>query len=131
MDTKFLLLIGMLVPFSAFAVILIIFLIRRKKMTQGQSAVLQRMISQESAKSSDAFYQKMYNKLVNIPFINRYVYKIRRRLELINNDDEYMIRTHTAKIAFKNIILALLFSIVLAYINRDDMFMMLVSLIGV
>lgn len=131
MDAKFLLLIGVLVPFSFFAIILIVFILRRKKMSKSQSAVLQRLINSESSKTTSAFYQKMYNKLVNIPFVNRYVYKIRRRLELINNDDEYMIRNDTAKIALKNIFLALVFSILLAYINRDDLFMMMVSMIGV
>ena len=89
------------------------------------------MMTSETSKSSDAFYQKMYNRLVNIPFVNRYVYKIRRRLELINDDDEYLIRKETAKIGLKNIFLALSFSILLAYINREDLFMIIVSLIGV
>ena len=66
-----------------------------------------------------------------ILFVNLYDYKIRRRIELINNDDEYMIRNDTARIALKNIFLALAFSILLAYINRDDLFMMMVSMIGV
>lgn len=131
MDTKLLLMIGVLVPFSFFAIIVIVFMVRRKKIAQSQSAVLQRMINSESSKSSAAFYQKVYNKLVKIPFINRYVYKIRRRLELINNDDEYMIRNDTAKISLKKIILTLLLSILLAYINREDLFMMIVSMIGV
>ena len=42
-----------------------------------------------------------------------------------------MIRNDTARIALKNIFLALAFSILLAYINRDDLFMMMVSMIGV
>lgn len=117
--------------FGIFAVIVIIFMTRRKRMAHDQSAVLQRMMATEGSKTFDAFYQKMYNKLVDIPFINRYIYKIRRRLELINNDDEYMIRRDTAKIGLKNIFLALLFSIILAWINRDDLFMIIVSLIGV
>lgn len=130
MDPKFLLFLA-LGCFGGFALIVIIFLVRRKKLAGSQSAVLQRMISAENSKSSDVFYQRMYNKLVNIPFLNRYVYKIRRRLELINNDDEYLIRKDTAKIGLKNILLALSISILLAYINRDDLFMILVSLIGV
>ena len=113
MDARLLLLIGVLVPFSFFTIILIVFMIRRKKIAKSQSAVLQRLINSESSKATSAFYQKMYNKLVNIPFVNRYVYKIRRRLELINNDDEYMIRNDTSRI------------------NRDDLFMMMVSMIGV
>ena len=122
MDPKILLFLA-LGCFGGFFIILIIFMLRRNKQSKSQSAVLRRMISSGTAKSSDAFYQKMYNKLVNIPFVNRYIYKIRKRLELINDDDEYLIRKETGKIGLKNIILALTFSILLAYINREDLFM--------
>ena len=87
MDPKILLFLA-LGCFGGFFVILIIFLLHSKKQSKSQSAVLRRMMQTEGSKSSDAFYQKMYNRLVNIPFVNRYVYKIRRRLELINDDDE-------------------------------------------
>ena len=130
MDPKILIYV-IVISLIGFVILLVVFALRRKSMSKSQSAVLQRLISSESSKSSDAFYQKMYNKLIAIPFINRYVYKIRRRLELINNDDEYLVRRDTAKIALKNIFLAIFFSILLAYINRDDLFMIIVSLIGV
>lgn len=130
MDPK-LLLFAVGICFGGFFLLVIIFLLRRKKMEGSESAVLHRMMASEGSKSMDAFYQKMYNKLVAIPFVNRYIYKIRRRLELINTDDEYLIRNDTAKIGLKNIFLTLIFAIVLAYINRDDLFMILVSFIGV
>ena len=66
-----------------------------------------------------------------IPVVRRYIYKIRRRLELLDNDDEYTVRGHTGKIALRGVIFTALASIILAYITREDLFMMLVSLIGV
>ncbi len=81
--------------------------------------------------SSDAFYQKVYNKIDRIPFVNRYLRKIRRRLELINQDDEYTIRKDTGKITLKGIFLFLIVAIIIAYINRENLFIMLVSLLGV
>ena len=60
MDARLLLLIGVLVPFSFFTIILIVFMIRRKKIAKSQSAVLQRLINSESSKATSAFYQKMY-----------------------------------------------------------------------
>ena len=89
------------------------------------------LTSNESALSSGAMLQKIYTKLIRLPIINRYVYKIRRRLELLHDDDEYTIRNETAKIALKGIIYTLVAAIVLTYINREDLFMMIVSLIGV
>jgi hypothetical protein len=36
-----------------------------------------------------AFYQKVYLALAGTPIINRYLFKIRMRYELVGNDDEY------------------------------------------
>ena len=121
------------VPFVLFMVILVVFMALQKKKQGSQSAVLNKMLKSAGAKtgSSDAFYQKVYNKIDRVPFVNRYLRKIRRRLELINQDDEYTIRKETGKITLRGIFLFLLAAILLAYINRENTFIMLVSLLGV
>lgn len=108
-------------------------MILQKKNQNSQSAVLNKMLRSADAKtgSSDAFYQKVYNKIDRIPFVNRYLRKIRRRLELINQDDEYTIRKDTGKITLKGIFLFLIVAIIIAYINRENLFIMMVSLLGV
>ena len=132
MDQKTMLLLLIAVPLVLFVFVLIAFLIIQKKNKASKSVALQKMLtSNESSMSSGAMLQKIYSRLIKIPIINRYVYKIRRRLELLHDDDEYTIRNEAAKISLKGIILALLAAIVLAFINREDLFMMLVSLIGV
>lgn len=131
MDSKLLLML-IFVPLVLFVFVLIAFLIIQKKNKSNQSVALQKMLtSNESSMSSGATLQKIYTRLITIPIINRYVYKIRRRLELLHDDDEYTIRNETAKISLKGIALAFFFAIVLAWINREDLFMMIVSLIGV
>ena len=131
MDQKMLLLL-IAVPLVLFVIVLIAFLILQKRNKANKSIALQKMLtSNESALSSGAMLQKIYTKLIRLPIINRYVYKIRRRLELLHDDDEYTIRNETAKIALKGIIYTLVAAIVLTYINREDLFMMIVSLIGV
>lgn len=131
MDSKLLLLL-IFVPLVLFVFVLIAFLIIQKKNKSNQSVALQKMLtSNESSMSSGATLQKIYTRLITIPIINRYVYKIRRRLELLHDDDEYTIRNETAKISLKGIALAFFFAILLAWINREDLFMMIVSLIGV
>ncbi len=131
MDQKMLLLL-IVVPLVLFIFVLIAFLILQKKNKANKSIALQKMLtSNESAMSSGAMLQKIYTKLIRLPIVNRYVYKIRRRLELLHDDDEYTIRNETAKIALKGIICTLVAAIVLTYINREDLFMMIVSLIGV
>ena len=121
-----------IVPLILFALLLIIFLRRQKKRQSDKSAVLQQVMSNSSSKyTMDVFYQRSYMALVSIPIIRTYVYKIRRRMELFSNDDEYMIRKDTARISLRVILLTLFFAIVLAFINRENLFMMLVSFIGV
>ena len=131
MNRDFLLLL-IFIPLVLFVFVLIAFLILRKRNQKDKSAALQKLLaSNSSSMSSGAMLQKIYTKLITIPIIKRYVYKIRRRLELLHDDDEYTIRNETAKISLRSIIIALVASIVLAYINREDLFMMIVSLIGV
>ncbi len=118
--------------FALFALLVVIVLARQKKNQSNQSVVLQQMMKGSSSKfSMDVFYQRVYLAVTGIPVIKNYVYKIRRRVEMFNNDDEYLTRKETAKISLKAIVITLVAAIVLAIINRDDLFLMLVSFIGV
>lgn len=116
-----------------FLIIVIAFIILNKKNQSSASGKLRKAINEsgKKANTSTAFYQKVYLSMVTIPIVRRYVYKIRRRLELLDNDDEYTVRGHTGKIALKGVTFVSLASIGLAYITREDLFMMIVSLIGV
>ena len=121
------------VPLGLFAIILVAFVLLQKKKAGSESTVLKKM-QKEAASSSggmDAFYQKVYLKIERIPIINRYLRKIRRRLELVNNDDEYTIRKETGRITLRGILIALIAAIVIAWLNRENFFVMAVSLLGV
>ena len=83
-----------------FAVVIMIYFILMKKM--GKSEYRQMKKLQEGTKadsfSLDILYQKLYLRYIRTPFIKRYIYKIRRRLEIINIDDEYNTRKDASKI---------------------------------
>ena len=81
--------------------------------------------------STDIFLQQIYTKLDTLPSVNRYLRKIRRRLELVNQNDEYMLRRNTAKITVRSILLTLGVSILIAWLNKDNLFIMITSLLGV
>lgn len=130
MDQNMLLLL-IAVPLVLFVLVLIAFLIIQKKNQGNKSQALQKMLNSNEGTSSTAMMQKFYNNMIRVPILNRYIYKIRRRLELLHDEDEYTIRNEAAKIALKGIVMALISAIVLAFINREDLFMMIVSLIGV
>ena len=79
--------IGTMVLFVA---VIIIYLVLRKMMGKSEYARMKKL--QEGTKangfSSDIMYQKLYITFIKIPFIKRYLYKLRRRLEIVNIDDE-------------------------------------------
>ena len=116
-----------------FSILLLFFTIFQKRNSNSQSATLKKFLTEKSGKtkSSDAFYQRVYVKIESLPIVNRYMRKIRRRLELINQDDEYVIRKETGRITLKGILITLIAAIIIAYINQDNLFIMLVSLLGV
>ena len=70
--------------------------------------------------SFEVLYQKLYITYSKIPFIKTYILKLRRRLEILNVDDEYATRRDSAKIL--TIVLLIMLpiitvSIILAHTN--------------
>jgi hypothetical protein len=117
-----------------FALIVGAFITIRKKNSKTQKGALQRSLKQSAAKtglSKTAFYQKVYLKLATTPIIRRYLFKVRMRFELVGNDDEYNLRAAAGKATLKAIIITIVASAILMYINQESLFMMLISVIGV
>ena len=87
-----------------FGEVIIVYFVLMKKMGQSQYRQMKKL--QEGTKadnfSSDIFYQKLYIKLIRTPFVKRYLYKLRRRLEIINIDDEYITRRDSAQIIYNS-----------------------------
>ena len=76
--------------------------------------------TKEKKYTSDVLYQKIYIYLIRVPLLKRYINKIRRKLEIINIDDEYLTRKQTAQIITKAILIILpltIFIIVLTHQN--------------
>ena len=89
----------------AFVVIIILYVILSKKMQKSEYRKIQKLQqgTKENKFSAEVLYQKLYVTYIKIPFIKRYVLKIRRRLEIINIDDEYNTRKGTARILTKTL----------------------------
>lgn len=75
--------------------------------------------------SMDIFYQKIYIFCVKIPFLKRYVLKIRRRIEIINLDDEYLTRSQTAKILVRALLIIIPLTSVVVYLTRGNIILTL------
>ena len=75
----------------ALLVIILLYYILSKKMQKSEYKQIQKIATRNKQKrfSTEILYQKLYLTYVKIPFIKRYILKLRRRLEIINIDDEY------------------------------------------
>lgn len=113
------------------AIIVVAYLMLRKKMQNSDVKRINSLINDTKEKrySLDVFYQKLYIKFQKAPFIKRYLYKIRRRLEINNLDDEYLTRMQTAKIIFRAVILVTLLTIGVIVVTHNNLLLMGIILI--
>ena len=105
-----------------FAFIVIAFLVLNKQMGKSDYKKIQKLRKgTESNKfSADIMYQKLYIIYSRLPFIKNYILKLRRRLEILNVDDEYATRRDAAKILSKTLLILIpimTVSIIFAHTN--------------
>ena len=79
--------------------------------------------------TSDILYQKLYIYFMKIPFLKRYVAKIRRKLEIINVDDEYLTRGQTAKIILKALLILIPLTILIVLLTHEDILLLSILLL--
>ena len=72
----------------------------------------------------EVFYQKFYVWCMKIPFIRRYSLKLRRRLEIINLEDEFLTRKQTAAIMFKTLVLVVPVTMVIIVMTKSNVILM-------
>ena len=116
---------------AAFVIIILAYVFLSKKMQTSEYKRIQRLQqgTKEKRFSSEVLLQKLYLTYIKTPFIKRYVLKIRRRLEIINIDDEYNTRKGTAKILTKSlgiVIPVMLITIIITSSNYLLMFILLI-----
>ena len=114
-----------------FFIIVIAYLMLRKKMQSSGVREIQRLRAgtEEKKFTSEILYQKLYVKYVKIPFIKRYLLKIRRRLEIINIDDEYLTRKQASKILTNAILIILPLTIIIILLTHENALLMAFLLI--
>ena len=105
-----------------FAFIVIAYLILAKKMNKSEYRRIQKLRqgTETSKFSTEVMYQKLYITYSKIPFLKAYILKLRRRLEILNVDDEYATRRDSAKILSKALLISLpilILSIILTHTN--------------
>ncbi len=116
---------------AALVVIILVYVILSKKMQKSEYKKIKQL--QEGTKdrkfSAEVLLQKLYLTYIKIPFLKRYVLKIRRRLEIINIDDEYNTRRGTAKILSVALVIIVPLMIVTIAITSSNYLLMSILLI--
>ena len=107
---------------AALVLIVIVYFILSKKMQKSEYKRIQRLQqgTRQNKLSTEVLFQKLYLTYIKIPFIKRYVLKLRRRLEIINVDDEYATRKGAAKILTKTLAIlvpTMIITIMITYTN--------------
>lgn len=114
-----------------FAVIIGVYLILTKKMGKSEYRQIKKL--QEGTKadtfSMDILYQKLYLTYIKTPFVKRYIYKLRRRLEILNIDDEYTTRKDSSRILTNAILILIPIITITIIIAKSNPLLMSILLI--
>ena len=121
----------MIITVVLFVGIIVAYFILKKLMGKSEYAKMKKL--QEGTKansfSSDIMYQKIYIRLIRTPFLKRYLFKLRRRLEIVNIDDEYTTRKEAAKIMTKAILIFFFVGLITIFITHNNWLLMSILLI--
>lgn len=114
---------------ALFLIIVIAYLVLRRRMGKSEYQQIRKLRqgTEVNKFSTEILYQKLYITYSKIPYIKTYIHKLRRRLEIIDVDDEYATRRDSAKILTK--VLLILFPIVILSIIATHTNYLLMSII--
>lgn len=117
---------------ALFVIVLIAFLILRQVMNKSGDMVKIRQLqkgTKENKFSWEIMSQKLYLIYNKIPIVKRYLRKLRRRLEIINLEDEYLIRIQVAKILTKSLLVIIPATILIILLTKNDLMLMSILII--
>ena len=112
-----------------FALIVIAFFILKKRDKETKYIQQLQQGTKTSKFSSEIMYQKLYIFYLKTPFIKRYLMKVRRRLEIINIDDEYLTRMQSSKILTRVFAIIIPLTIAIIVLTHNNTLLMTILLI--
>ncbi len=110
-----------------FAIMVIAYFTLQKKLMGKKTKYVASLTSgtKSNGFSMEVLYQKFYIQSVKIPFLRRYALKLRRRLEIINLEDEFITRKQVSKILLKAIPVAAAFLAAIIVFTRNNLLVMM------
>ena len=116
---------------ALFAMIVVAYFVLRKKMGKSEYQEIRKLRqgTESNNFSMEILYQKLYITYSKIPYIKTYINKLRRRLEIIDVDDEYATRRDSAKILTKVLLFVVPLMSASAILTRSNYLLMSIILI--
>ena len=114
---------------ALFAIIVVVYIILQKNNKEAKYIRQLQEGTKTSAFSSEIIYQKLYVFYLKTPFIKRYLLKLRRRLEIVNIDDEYLTRMQSAKILTRAFAIVIPLTIAIIALTKNNTLLMSILLI--
>ena len=116
---------------ALFLFIVIAYLIIKNKNQNSEIAQIRKLQqgTKEKSFSLEILYQKLYVFYLKTPFLKRYLLKLRRRLAIINVEDEYLTRKQASKILTNTLLIVIPLAIVIIIITHDNTLLMSMLLI--
>ncbi|MCI8519754.1 MAG: hypothetical protein HFJ51_06995, partial [Clostridia bacterium] len=110
------------VAIVAFVAIIVAFVLINKALNKGERKYLRelRKGTESNKFSSEILYQKLYVIYAKIPGIKRYLFKLRRKLEIINIEDEYKTRRQASSIITKALLIIIPLTILIILIAKSN-----------
>ncbi len=122
---------GLLGVAGLFLMVIIAYIVLMKRMNHSdvkQAMALKAGVETKSF-SADILYQKLYMIYIKIPGLKRYLIKLRRRLEIINIEDEYITRKQSAKILTNALLIIIPLTFVIIMFAKNNTLLMSILLI--
>ena len=116
---------------AVLVVIILAYYILSKKMQKLEYRQIRKLQqgTKEKSFSTEILYQRLYITYARIPFLKRYILKLRRRLEIINIDDEYNTRKDSAKILTRALAIVIPIATLTIIITKSNYLLMFILLI--
>ena len=112
-------------------VILLVYFLLSKKINKEELAYIKELKKGTENKgfSSDVIYQKLYVFYTRIPFLKRYLTKLRRRLEILNVSNEYLTRKQSADYLTRALLIIIPLTAIIIALTKSNILLMFILLI--
>ena len=116
---------------ALFLVIIVAYLIIKNKNQNSEIAQIRKLQqgTKEKSFSLEILYQKLYTFYLRTPFLKRYLLKLRRRLAIINVEDEYLTRKQASKILTNTLLIVIPLAILIILITHNNTLLMTMLLV--